>query len=421
MNIKPNDRIVIIGGGFAGMRLIKVLKNAPVRVTLIDKQNFHSFQPLLYQVASARVEPASISFPFRKAFHGYTNFDFRLSAVERVDTALKQVITDDGIVKYDHLIIATGCSTNFFGNEEIKKYALPMKEMSEAIEIRNRVLMDFENYVTAEAEEKEKLMNIVVVGAGATGVELSGAFAELKNDVLPKDYPKVDFSELDIILLEGGPYTLGNMSEVSRKVSRKYLESLGVRVKTNVFLKSYDGHNAVLNTGEIIPCKNLIWSAGVSGNIIQGITTEENIVRNRFIVDRYNQVKDAEDIYALGDIAYMETPRYKKGHPQVANVAINQAQNLGKNILRSLSGKSLKAYEYKDLGMMATIGKNKAVVDLKHLRFHGFPAWVVWMFLHLMLILSAKNKLIIFINWAWAYITKDTSLRLIIKPLRKTD
>ncbi|MHB9056360.1 MAG: NAD(P)/FAD-dependent oxidoreductase [Paludibacteraceae bacterium] len=333
MNIKPNDRIVIIGGGFAGMRLIKMLKNTPVRVTLIDKQNFHSFQPLLYQVASARVEPASISFPFRKAFHGYTNFDFRLSTVERVDTALKLVITDDGTVKYDHLVIATGCSTNFFGNEEIKKYALPMKEMSEAIEIRNRVLMDFENYVTAEAEEKEKLMKSVGVGAGATGVELSGAFAELKNDVLPKDYPKVDFSELDIILLEGGPHTLGNMSEVSRKVSRKYLESLGVRVKTNVFLKSYDGHNAVLSTGEVIPCKNLIWSAGVSGNIIQGITTGENIVRSRFIVDRYNHVKDTEDIYALGDIAYMETPRYKKGHPQVANVAINQAQNLGKNIL----------------------------------------------------------------------------------------
>lgn len=419
MNIKPSDRIVIIGGGFAGMKLVKELKNAPVRVTLIDKQNFHSFQPLLYQVASARVEPASISFPFRKVFQGYKNFDFRMSNVEKVDTVQKQVITGDGVVKYDHLIIATGCTSNFFGNDELKKHTLPMKEMSEAIEIRNRVLQDFEQFATADAEEKEKLMNIVVVGAGATGVELSGAFAELKNDVLPKDYPKVDFSGLDIILLEGGPYTLGNMSEESRKHSQKYLEELGVRVKTNVILKSYDGHNAVLSTGEIIPCKNLIWSAGVSGNIIEGIAEKENIIRNRYIVDRYNLLKDRENIYALGDVAYMETPLYPKGHPQVANVAINQAMNLGKNIKKSLQEKPLKAYEYKDLGMMATIGKNKAVVDLKHLKFKGFPAWVVWMFLHLMLILSVRNKLIIFINWAWAYITKDTSLRLIITPKKK--
>ena len=286
MNIKPNDRIVIIGGGFAGMRLVKMLKNAPLRVTLIDKQNFHSFQPLLYQVASARVEPASISFPFRKVFQGFTNFDFRMSNVEGVDTALKLVRTSDGPVRYDHLVVATGCTTNFFGNDELMKHALTMKEKVEAIEIRNRVLLDFEEYATASTEEKEKLMNIVVVGAGATGVELSGAFAELKNDVLPKDYPKVDFSGLDIILLEGGPYTLGNMSDDSKKYSRKYLEELGVRVKTNVILKSYDGHNAVLSTGEVIPCKNLIWSAGVSGNVIQGVTGSENIVRNRYIVDR---------------------------------------------------------------------------------------------------------------------------------------
>lgn len=420
MNIKPSDRIVIIGGGFAGMKLVKELKNTSVRITLIDKQNFHSFQPLLYQVASARIEPASISFPFRKAFHGYKNFDFRMCEVERVDTALKQIITNDGIVKYDHLVIATGCTSNFFGNDDLKQHALPMKEMSEAIEIRNRVLLDFEKYATASAEEKERLMNIVVVGAGATGVELSGAFAELKNDVLPKDYPKVDFSGLDIILLEGGPHTLGNMSEESKKHSRKYLEDLGVRVKTNVILKSYDGNNAVLSTGEVIPCKNLIWSAGVSGNVVEGVAEKENIVRNRYIVNRYNRVKDTENLYALGDVAYMETPLYPKGHPQVANVAINQAKNLGKNIKKSLKEKSLKAYEYKDLGMMATIGKNKAVVDLKHLKFQGFPAWVVWMFLHLMLILSVRNKLIVFINWAWAYITKDTSLRLIISPKNKT-
>lgn len=416
MNIKPNDRIVILGGGFAGIQLVKKLKNKPVRITLIDKQNFHSFQPLLYQVASARVEPASISFPFRKMFQGYKNFDYRMAFVERVDSVQKQVVTDNGIIKYDHLVVATGCSTNFFGNEEMKNNALPMKTMSEAIEIRNRILLDFEEYATANEEEKEQLMNIIIVGAGPTGVELSGAFAELKNDVLPKDYPKVDFSGLDIYLLEGSPNTLGNMSENSKKTSQKYLEELGVRVKTSVTLQSYDGNNAILSTGEIIPCKNLIWSAGVTGNVIEGIAEKENIIRNRYIVDRKNRVKDKENIYALGDIAYMETPLYPKGHPQVANVAINQAKILAQNFLNSLKNKSLKDYEYKDLGMMATIGKNKAVVDLKHLKFQGFTAWVVWMFLHLMLILSVRNKLIIFINWAWAYITRDTSLRLIIKP-----
>lgn len=414
MNIKPNDRIVIIGGGFAGIKIIKDLKNKPVRITLIDKHNFHSFQPLLYQVASARVEPASISFPFRKMFQGYKNFDFRMAKVERVDKEQKMVVTDNGNVRYDHLIIATGCTTNFFGNEEMKKNALPMKTMQEAIDIRNKVLQDFESYATASSEEKEKLMNIVIVGAGATGVELSGAFSELKNDVLPKDYPKVDFSGLDIYLLEGSENTLGNMSDDSKKTSRKYLEELGVRVKTGVVLKSYDGDNAVLSNGEIIPCKNLIWSAGVTGNVVQGVANPENIVRNRYIVDRYNRVVDTENIYAVGDIAYMETPLYPKGHPQVANVAINQGKNLAKNFIRSMNEKKLTEYEYKDMGMMATIGKNKAVVDLKHIHFEGIMAWLVWMFLHLMLILSVRNKLIIFINWAWAYITKDTSLRLII-------
>ena len=420
LNIKPNDRIVIIGGGFAGVQLIKRLKNKPVRITLIDKQNFHSFQPLLYQVASARVEPASISFPFRKLFQGFKNFDYRMAVVERVDTEQKQVITDTGNIKYDHLVIATGCTTNFFGNNELMKHALPMKAMSEAIEIRNRILLDFEEYATASSEEREKLMNIIIVGAGPTGVELSGAFAELKNDVLPKDYPKVDFSGLDIILLEGSPNTLANMSDDSKKMSRKYLENLGVRVKTEVILQSYDGHFATLSNGEIIPCKNLIWSAGVMGNVVEGVTERENLMRSRYIVDRYNAIQNMENVYALGDVAYMETPLYPKGHPQVANVAINQAKNLAQNFLNSMNDKPLTEYEYKDLGMMATIGKNKAVVDLKYIHFQGFVAWVVWMFLHLMLILSVRNKVIIFINWAWAYITKDTSLRLIIKSENKT-
>lgn len=419
MEIKPKDHIVIIGGGFAGMRLVKDLKNAPVRITLIDKQNYHSFQPLFYQVASARLEPASISFPFRKVFQKFRNFEFRMAEVKSVDTGNNLLITSNGVVHYDHLIIGTGCTTNFFGNEEIKKNSLAMKTMQEAIEIRNRILLGFEDYQTADFEKKEGLMNLIIVGAGATGVELAGSFAELRNDVLPKDYPKVDFSKLRIILLEGSPFTLGVMSDQSKKMSRKYLEDLGVEIKTGVVLQSYDGNTAKLSSGETILCSTLIWSAGVTGNVIPGVTTPENLVRNRYVVDRNNLVKGTKNVYAVGDIAYMETPLFPKGHPQVANVAITQARNLAKNIKKTLGGKMINEYEYRDKGSMATIGKNKAVVDLKFWKFQGLFAWFVWMFLHLMLILSVRNKLIIFINWAWSYVTKDTSLRLIINPEEK--
>ena len=419
MEIKPKDHIVIIGGGFAGMRLVKDLKNAPVRITLIDKQNYHSFQPLFYQVASARLEPASISFPFRKVFQKFRNFEFRMAEVKSVDTGNNLLITSNGVVHYDHLIIGTGCTTNFFGNEEIKKNSLAMKTMQEAIEIRNRILLGFEDYQTADFEKKEGLMNLIIVGAGATGVELAGSFAELRNDVLPKDYPKVDFSKLRIILLEGSPFTLGVMSDQSKKMSRKYLEDLGVEIKTGVVLQSYDGNTAKLSSGEIILCSTLIWSAGVTGNVIPGVTTSENLVRNRYVVDRNNLVKGTKNVYAVGDIAYMETPLFPKGHPQVANVAITQARNLAKNIKKTLGGKMINEYEYRDKGSMATIGKNKAVVDLKFWKFQGLFAWFVLMFLHLMLILSVRNKLIIFINWAWSYVTKDTSLRLIINPDEK--
>ena len=416
MEIKPKDNVVIIGGGFAGMRLVKELKNKPVKITLIDKQNYHSFQPLFYQVASARLEPASISFPFRKVFQNYRNFEFRMAEVKNVDVNNNLLMTSNGIVHYDHLIVGTGCTTNFFGNEEIRKNALAMKTMQEAIEIRNRILLDFETYLTAGFEEQEELRNIVIVGAGATGVELAGAFAELKNEILPKDYPNVDFSGLRIILLEGSPFTLGVMSDESKKMSRKYLEDLGVEIKTGVILNSYDGKTAKLNTGETIPCRNLIWSAGVTGNIIEGITGKENIGRNRYLVDRYNRVNGTKNVYAVGDVACMKTPSYPNGHPQVANVAITQAKNLDENMKKSLQGKKPAEYEYKNKGSMATIGKHKAVVDLNFWKFQGFFAWLIWMFLHLMLILSVRNKLIIFINWAWSYFTKDTSLRLIINP-----
>jgi len=413
--IKKGDKVVIVGGGFAGLHLAKKLSEEDLKVVLVDKQNHHQFQPLFYQVATGRLEPSSISFPFRKIFQKSSNVDFRMADIISINPVEKKIMTAyDRTIAYDHLVIATGCKTNFFGNKEMSENAFSMKTTEESIAIRNKILFSFEKEIFARAEEKQAWMNIIIVGAGATGVELAGAFAELKKDVLPKDYHNIDFSKFNIILLEGSKYTLNNMSEASKISSRKYLEEMGVIVKTETLIETYDGNVAVLNTGEKIPSKNVIWAAGVTGNIIEGLEPQD-IFRNRYIVDRLNKLKRFDNIYALGDVAYMETPKYPKGHPQVANVAISQAQNLGKNIIKSLKNENYKPedFEYHDLGMMATIGKHKAVVELPFIKFKGPIAWYVWMFLHLMLILSVRNKIVIFFNWAWSYLTKDTSLRLI--------
>ncbi len=413
--IKKGDKVVIMGGGFAGLQLAKTLRKADLKVLLVDKQNHHQFQPLFYQVASGRLEPSSISFPFRKIFQKNKNIDFRMTDIRRIIPEENKLVTSyDRTITYDHLVIATGCKTNFFGNEEIKNNSFSMKTTQDSIDIRNKILFSFEKEIFARPEDKQAWMNIIIVGAGPTGVELSGAFAELKNDVFPKDYHNVDFSKFNIILVEGSKNTLNNMSESSRNASRAYLEKLGVIVKTETILSSYDGKVALLSNGEEIPSRNVIWAAGVTGNVIEGLDKAQ-LVHNRYVVDRLNKLENYDNIYAIGDVAYMETPLYPKAHPQVANVAINQAKNLGKNILAMLKDEhaTLNPYEYKDLGMMATIGKHKAVVELPFLRFKGPLAWYVWMFLHLMLILSVRNKLVIFFNWAWSYFTKDTSLRLI--------
>ncbi len=411
-------KLVLVGGGFAGLHVARELNASGIDVLLIDKQNHHQFQPLYYQVASARLEPSNISFPFRKIFQKSSNIEIRLGEVTEIKSAENKIETTIGPFDYDYLILATGCKTNFFGNEQIRKFALSMKTTEESIEIRNRILLNFEKLISAKPEEKEALLNIVLVGAGPTGVELAGAFSEMKRDILPRDYPHVDFSQLKIILLEGSKNTLNNMSDESKKASRKYLEELHVIVKTETFVTGYDGYTAVLNTGETIATQNVIWAAGVTGNIIAGLKPE-NIIRNRYKVDRYNKVLETENIYAIGDIAYMETPKYPTGHPQLANVAINQGKTLAQNILKKLKGKEQVQYEYKDLGSMATVGKHKAVVDLSFLKFHGYIAWFFWMFLHLMLILSVRNKLLIFFNWAWNYLAKDSSLRLILKTKKE--
>jgi len=408
--MKTKEKIIIIGGGFAGLHLAKKLNNTNFEVMLIDKQNHHQFQPLFYQVATARLEPASISFPFRKIFQHSSNIQIRLTEVKRVIPQENRIETGIGSFDYDKLVIATGCKTNFFGNAHLAEKALSMKNTEEAIRIRNKVLLNFERIISAPDNDKEVYENIVIVGAGPTGVELAGAFAEMKNNILPKDYPTIDFSHMKILLVEGSKHTLNSMSDGAKAASQQYLEELGVSLEMEVFVKDYDGTTVTLSNGETIRSKNVIWAAGVIGNTIEGLD-EASVLKSRFIVDRQNKVQGYDNIYALGDVAYMETPLYPHGHPQLANVAINQAKALGWNLLHP-DHKPLD-YEYKDLGSMATIGKDKAVVDLPYIKFQGRFAWFVWMFLHLMLILSVRNKLIIFINWAWSYVTKDSSLRLI--------
>lgn len=416
---QSNKRVVILGAGFAGLQLARQLSNSSFDITLIDRYNFHQFQPLFYQVATARIEPSSISFPLRKIFQGKKNIHVRVAEVKEINSHANMVITDEGAYRYDLLVIATGCTTNFFGNKDLAARAFPMKSTTEAMALRNRILMNFEDALYAANETLEEIMNIVVVGGGPTGVELSGALAEMKRNVLPKDYPDMDFSKLNVYLLEGSPVTLGPMSAASQQKSQLYLEQLGVQVWTNAIVEQYDGHQVQLKDGRSIRTRNLIWAAGVTGNVPAGLPAGIVQRGNRLKVDRYNKVEGFDNIYAVGDIAFMETPKYPKGHPQVANVAINQAKLLGKNLKTGADTARWKPFEYEDPGSMATVGKRKAVVDLPKFSFQGRLAWFTWMFLHLMLILSVRNKLFIFINWAISYFTNDTTLRLILLPTRK--
>ncbi len=410
------QKVVVVGAGFAGIQLVRNLSESLFDVVLIDKINHHQFQPLFYQVATSQIEPSSISFPIRNIFKNKSNLQIRLAEVLKVDAEQNTIDTSIGTFTYDFLVIATGCSTNFFGNELIKQNTFTLKSTYEAITIRNHIIQTFEDIISATEQEKEALLNLIIVGGGPTGVELSGAFAEIKKFILPQDYPGIDFSKFNITLIEGSKHTLNAMSEKSKVHSAAYLKKLGVNIITETFVKNYDGTTLALSNGNTIKSKTVIWAAGVLGNMIQGVNTENIIGANRIKVNRQNLVIGTKNIFAIGDIAYMETPLYPKAHPQVANVAINQAKLLAKNLSYQLNNKTLKDFEYKDLGSMATVGTNKAVVDLKIGHFKGFFAWLVWMFLHLMLILSVKNKLIIFINWAWNYLTKDSSLRLILTP-----
>jgi len=417
--METREKIIIIGGGFAGLQLAKTLNNKNKKVIVLDKVNHHMFQPLFYQVACGRIEPSNISFPFRKIFQQSRNTQFRLTEVKEIIPSQNKVITDEAEFTYDKLIIATGCKTNFFGNKEMESKAFGMKNTQEAIGIRNHVLMTFEKLILEKSRSDDGNWNIVIVGSGPTGVELAGAFSEMKKDILPRDYPYMNFKQLKIILVSSTEKPLAVMSPEAQEKSEQYLKELGVDFMSGEIVTDYDGDKVHLKSGKQIPSNNVIWAAGVVGNVIDGFPSEK-LVRNRYIVDRFNKIKGYNNVYAVGDIAYMETPKYPHGHPQVANVAINQAKNLGKNFLKR-KVEEWEEYEYKDQGSLATIGKHRAVVDLPFIKFQGFLAWYFWMFLHLMLILSVRNKLAIFFNWMWSYFNKDSSLRLIISPNNKNN
>jgi NADH dehydrogenase len=415
-------RIVIIGGGFGGLKLARRLSNTDYQIVLIDKNNYHQFQPLFYQVATAGLEPSSISFPFRKIFQRSTNVLIRVAEIIRIVPEKNQLESNIGIIHYDYLVIAIGADTNFFGNKQIKQNAIPMKSVSEALALRNTILQNYENAVLVDNDaDREGLMNVVVVGGGPTGVEVSGTLAEMKNMVLPKDYPELDFKMMQVYLLEGSPRVLGAFSEHASVKAKEYLLKLGVNLKCNARVKDYDGKTISLEDGSSIRTNTLVWAAGIIGNKLEGLSEQVIGKGNRIEVDRYNKVMDYTNIYAIGDVAQMKEDAYPNGHPQVAQVAIQQGERLAENFNLMAANRPLKPFKYKDLGSMATIGRNKAVADIGKIRFQGFFAWMVWMFVHLMSIVGIKNRVLIFINWAWNYITFDQSLRLILKAKTKNN
>lgn len=418
-------KVVIIGGGFGGLKLARDLsKDQSIDITLIDRFNFHQFQPLFYQVATCGLDASNISFPLRKAFQKNDNVHVRMASVEYIDTDRNLVVADVDEFHYNILIIATGANTNFFGNKNLISHAFPMKSTVEALQIKYRLLQNIEDAIYIKDEKTlERLLTVVVVGGGPTGVEMSGAIADMRRFVLPKDYPEIDFkNKMKVYLLEGGPELLGPMSEKSSEQSLKYLKNLGVEVRTNTIVKDYDGKTITTTTGLTIESSLVIWGAGVIGNVPQGIDKELIVRGNRIKVDRYNRVLGQQNVYAIGDVSYMETPQYPHGHPQVASVPIAQAKVLAKNLTKINKGETdLTEFEYHDKGSMATVGRNLAVVDIPKPKIHfgGFFAWMVWMGLHLFLLLGVKNRFAVFGNWIYNYITYDNNFRLIFRAFNR--
>lgn len=414
-------RIVIIGGGFAGLKLARQLANTKYQVVLIDRNNFHQFQPLFYQVATSGLEPSSISFPLRKIFQKKSNVHFRMADLLEVNSKEKEIYTSLGSLTYDYLVLATGVTTNYFGNKNIEEFSIPMKSVSEAIFLRNSILRNYEKALNeSDPAKAANYMNIVLVGGGPTGVELAGALAEMKSEILPKDYPELDFSLMNVYLFEASDKLLNGMSEKASLKARKFLEKLGVIVRTNARVADYDGLKIRLDNDEEFKTYTMVWAAGVAARPIKGISEIAATQGGRLQVDEYNKIIDFDNVYALGDIAFQTEGNFSNGHPQVAQVGLQQAGNLANNFKRLLSNKKMKAFHYKDKGSMATIGKNLAVADLPGIKMQGFFAWVLWLFVHLMAIVGVKNRFFILINWVWNYFTSDQSLRVLIRPKKRS-
>jgi NADH dehydrogenase len=413
-------RIVVVGAGFAGIKLVLSLSAKHFQVILLDKNNYHQFQPLFYQVATAGLEPSSISFPIRKILQKRKNIHFRVASLQHVNWESKSIETNIGAIEYDDLVLSLGATTNFFGNPNLEKYAVPMKSVSEALYLRNAVLENYEQALnTSDPKEQEALMNIVITGGGPTGVELSGALAEMRNFVLPKDYPELDFTKMTISLLEGSPRLLNGMSDYAGRQSLNYLKKLGVEVRLNCLVEDFDGTTVSLKGEEKMSSKTLLWAAGIKANSVKGFSEDNIGLTGRILVNEFSQTKFSDSVYVIGDQALMITAENPKGDPQVAQVAIQQAQNVSKNLNNLRLKKNLKAFKYFDKGSMATVGRNLAVADLAVGSLKGRIAWLMWLFVHLMAILGTKNKVFVFLNWLWSYFTYDQSLRLMIKPREK--
>ncbi|QQL51152.1 NAD(P)/FAD-dependent oxidoreductase [Mucilaginibacter ginkgonis] len=418
-------RIVIIGGGFGGINLAKKLKNQPVEIILLDRHNYHTFQPLLYQVAMGAVEADAVGFPLRKIFERQDNLRFHLADVKKINAAENSVTTSVGDIKYDYLVVATGSDTNFFGNEEIAHYTMPMKNIAEALNIRSLVLQNIEKAMVCDQPEQNALLTFVVVGGGATGVELAGSLAEMRLHVLEKDYPGLKADDMKIYMAEGKPDLLAAMSDDASAKAKKYLTDKGVIIYNSVHVTSYDGETLKIDNATEIKTRNVFWAAGVKAEVPEGFGKENIGPGSRIQTDEINKVKGYNNIFAIGDVAGIITTEKPNGYPGVAQVAIQQGQQLAVNLMRIIKNEPVVPFKYWDKGTLATVGRNQAVADIGKFKFQGFFAWLLWLFVHLMFLAGFTNKLIVFINWAISYFTKNSDNRIIVRyfdtKTRQTD